>query len=255
MVINMKFGLKLWSTNNDLLPDADQLIKSDVFQYIELTPIPHTDISSFLSYDIPYTIHITTERHGVNIGNKNNHNSSLEAIYHCIKWADKLDAKYMVLHPGYGSIEDSIELLDKLDDERILIENMPKKGLNDEMMIGYMPEQIEKLMDNKFGFCFDMNHAIKAAASLDIDYRPFIESFISKLSPCYFHISDGDLKIEIDQHLSIGEGEYDFYYLFGMLNEKSETYITVETPKPDIHSLNEDVKNVEKLKTVLKTTY
>jgi len=54
-----------------MLSLADQLINEDVFQYIELTPIPNIEIETFLSYDLPYTIHITTERHGVNIADTN----------------------------------------------------------------------------------------------------------------------------------------------------------------------------------------
>lgn len=246
----MKFGLKLWSTNFDTLSEAEQLIEKNIFQYIELTPVPETDISPFLSYDLPYTLHITTERHGVNIADKNCHAFSLKTIHNCIEWADDLDAKYMVLHPGYGDIEQSMELLENLDDERILIENMPKKGINDEAMVGYLPEHIEKLMNNKFGFCFDLNHAIKAAISLELDYKVFIDTFIENCSPFYYHVSDGNLDIEIDQHLNIGEGEYDFDYLIKATYADSETYMTVETPRPNIHLLEQDIINVEKLKSI-----
>jgi deoxyribonuclease-4 len=244
----MKFGLKLWSTNSDTLPEAEKLIKKDTFQYIELTPIPNTDISPFLSYDVPYTIHITTEKHKVNIANKNNHAFSLEVIHNCIEWANMLDAQYLVLHPGYGDIEQSMELLEKLDDERILIENMPKKGINDELMIGYSPEQIEKLMNNKFGFCFDLNHAIKAAISLGTDYKDFIDSFIHKFSPHYYHISDGNLNEETDLHLNICEGDYDFKSIFELMNDSCDYYMTVETPRLNIHSFEEDINNLNKLK-------
>ncbi|MGD9778285.1 sugar phosphate isomerase/epimerase family protein [Methanomethylovorans sp.] len=246
----MRFGLKLWSTNSDTLPEAEQLINQDVFHYIELTPVPETDISPFLAYDLPYTIHITTERHGMNIANKNNHDFSLGIIYDCIEWANELDAKYMVLHPGFGEIEHAIDLLNILDDERILIENMPKTGMNNEVMVGYLPEQIEKLMNNKFGFCFDLNHAIKAAIGLGTEYKAFIDSF-QTLSPFYYHISDGDLNVEIDQHLNIGEGEYDLKYLMKSLNAGSKTYMTIETPRIDIHSLEEDSINVQRLKGII----
>jgi deoxyribonuclease-4 len=216
-----------------------------------LTPVPGTDISPFLSYDLPYTIHITTERYGVNIADKSNHHFSLKRIYDSIEWANELNAKYMVLHPGFGEIEQSMSLLNILDDERILIENMPKAGLNNETMVGYLPEHIEKLMNNKFGFCFDLNHAIKAAISLGTDYKEFIDAFIERLSPFYYHISDGNLDIEIDQHLGIGEGEYDLEYLMKVMNAGSEPYLTVETPRLNIHSLEEDVRNIRKLKYIM----
>ncbi|WP_367344509.1 TIM barrel protein [Methanomethylovorans sp.] len=248
----MRFGLKLWSTNSDTLPEAEQLINQDVFQYIELTPVPKTDMSPFLAYDLPYMIHITTERYGVNIANKKNHGFSLKIIHDCIDWADELNAKYMVLHPGFGEIEHSIELLNTLDDERILIENMPKTGMNNEVMVGYLPEQIERLMNKKFGFCFDLNHAIKAAIGLKMEYKAFIDSFLT-LSPFYYHISDGDLNVEKDQHLNIGEGKYDLKYLMKSLNADSKTYMTIETPRTNIHSLKEDNINIQKLKDIINS--
>ena len=103
----MNFGLKLWSTNQDTLPQAEQLIKDDVFQYIELTPIPGTEIDAFLSYDLPYTIHITTERHGVNIADKEIRDFNFKTIQNCIEWADQLNARYLILHPGFGSMASS----------------------------------------------------------------------------------------------------------------------------------------------------
>ena len=66
----MNFGLKLWSINQSMLPQAEQLILDDIFQYIELTPIPGTELDAFLSYNLPYTIHITTEDHGLNIAER-----------------------------------------------------------------------------------------------------------------------------------------------------------------------------------------
>ncbi len=65
--MKLDFGLKLWSTNNNVISEARKLIDDNVFQYIELTPIPKTDIDFFLNLGIPYIIHITTERNGLNI--------------------------------------------------------------------------------------------------------------------------------------------------------------------------------------------
>jgi deoxyribonuclease-4 len=245
----MNFGLKLWSTNADVIDKAACLIKEDVFQYIELTPIPNTEIDSFLKQDVPYVIHITTERHGFNIADKSKWDFNIQVIDECIEWADKLNAKYLVLHPGFGSIDNALDFLQMIDDDRILIENMPKLGLYDEQMIGYSPEQIELLMGSKFGFCLDLNHAVKAAISLRLDYKDFISEFM-ELNPSYFHIADGRLNYEKDEHLAIGKGEYDFEFLKNLMRFANNTQVTFETPRMDLNSFSDDIRNMNILNQI-----
>ena len=241
----IKFGIKLWSTNSDLLDKAKELIENNVFQYIELTPIPNTKITPFLVYNLPYIIHITTERHGVNITDKEKKEINLKTIDNCIEWADKLNAKYLILHPGFGVIDDTTEFLNNINDRRILIENMPKVGINDESMIGYTPEQLKGLMGGGFGLCLDLNHAIKAAISLKTPYKRFVEEFL-KLMPQLFHISDGNLNNEKDEHLNIGEGDYDFEFLMRCVKRNEFKYITLETPR-NSKSFDNDINNLKKL--------
>lgn len=249
--INIQFGLKLWSLNSNLIERASILLKDDVFQYIELTPIPNTDIKPFLSYDLPYIIHITTESHGLNIADSKKREFNLKIINDCIQWADKLNARYMVLHPGYGSIDESIQFLDLIEDNRILIENMPKMGLNDECMVGHSRYEIERLMELKFGFCLDFGHAIKAARSHETDYRSFIGSLL-ELRPQMFHICDGMLNEEKDKHMNIGAGEYDFNFIFRCVMQNSSKYITMETPRANLSSLEEDLLNINILQSFCK---
>ncbi|MCM1987215.1 TIM barrel protein [Methanococcoides seepicolus] len=243
----MRFGLKLWSTNQDVMQKAADLIKQDVFQYVELTPIPNTDITPFLSYEIPYVIHITTERHGLNIADKQKEDFNLKIIDDCIQWADQLDAKYLILHPGFGLIDDAMDFLSLIEDDRVLIENMPKVGLFDEQMVGYSPEQIERLMGSKFGLCLDLNHAVKAAVSLKLDYKLFIKDFL-KLNPLMFHISDGNLNYEKDEHLAIGEGKYDSEFLMKCIESTPNKNVTLETPRSNLKSFDDDLKNLRLLR-------
>ena len=241
----IKFGLKLWSNQKDLLKAAIDLIENKVFDYIELSVVPNTNIGSF-TCDLLYVIHAPHEKFGVNIGDpeKKGYNSNM--INESIDWADKLNARNIILHSGYVSMNAAKRVLEEVDDKRILIENMPKVGLNDEKMIGYTPEQIKKLIDNKFGLCLDLNHAIKAAVSLGRPYKDLIEEFL-KLKPKMFHISDGKLDNEKDEHLSIGEGDYDFEFLMNCIKENKLKYVTLETPRMKLNSLEEDLKNLEKL--------
>ena len=249
--MKIKIGLKLWSTNSNVLNEAKELIERGLFQYIELMPIPKTEILPFLDqlYNVPYIIHITTEKHGVNIADKNKEESNLKTIDNCITWADKLNAKYLVLHPGFGSVNDTVEFLNSINDKRILIENMPKVGLNNEKMIGCRPEQIRGLMDNKFGLCLDLNHAIKAAISLRTPYKEFVQEFL-KLNPKMFHISDGKLNNEKDEHLNIGEGDYDFEFLMSCVKKNNLSGITLETPRLNQETLEDDIRNMNALKKI-----
>lgn len=244
---HLDFGLKLWSTNTDLISAAIKLIDEKIFNYIELLVVPGTQISPFM-IDVPYIIHIPHHKFGLNIGDARIKKYNLLKITECMAWADELDAKYMILHAGDGSMEHAGDLLYELKDRRLLIENMPKVGLDDEMMIGYTPEQIEELMGkNGSGLCLDFGHAIKAAKSLSLDYKDFIKSFLV-FEPRVFHISDGTLDYEKDEHLNIGQGEYEFPFLLGCINKNSSRLVTLEIPRMNQRSLREDIDNVMRLK-------
>ena len=240
----MKYGLKLWSINTDLIDQAVHLIDEKVFDYIELMVIPDSEIKPFL-IDVTYIIHIPHEKFGVNIGDPAANEYSLQKINESITWADRLDAKHLILHAGHGSMQHAINLLRELSDSRLLIENMPKVGLGGEAMIGYSPEQIKELIeDSDIGLCLDFGHAVKAAMSLGVDYKKYMQGFMG-LEPKMFHISDGKLSEERDEHLGIGEGEYDFEFLMGCIyNNRTMNYLTLETPRTKSNSLDYDLKNL-----------
>jgi len=245
----MKFGLKLWSINTDLIAQAVHLIDEKVFDYIELMVIPDSEIKPFL-IDVPYIIHIPHEKFGVNIGDPAAKEYSLRKINESIIWADQMNAKHLILHAGHGSMQHATDLLRGLSDSRLLIENVPKVGLGGEAMIGYSPAQIKELIgDSDMGLCLDFGHAVKAAVSLGVDYKEYVQRFMG-LEPKVFHVSDGMLSGERDEHLGIGEGEYDFEYLLSFVCTSITKFITVETPRMDQNSLQEDVQNVEFLKKI-----
>ena len=241
------FGLKLWSTNPQLLGQAEEVIKKDLFQYIELSIVPDTDSSPFLSYHLPCCIHITTDLHGVNIASQKSRVSAARQIKCCIEWADRLDARNLILHPGVGEIDDALYFLKDLEDDRILIENMPRSGLHGEKMVGYSPDQMETLMGDHFGFCLDLNHAMKASADLQVPHDILIRDFL-KLQPEMFHISDGHSSSKIDEHLTIGAGDYDIPALLGYVRDSRSPVMTLETPRADLTSLSEDLINLDVIK-------
>jgi len=240
----MKFGLKLWSINTDLIDQAVHLIDEKVFDYIELMVIPDSEIKPFL-IDVPYIIHIPHEKFGVNIGDPAAKEYSLQKINESIIWADKLNTKHLILHAGYGSMQHATDLLRGLSDSRLLIENMTKVGLAGEAMIGYSPAQIEELFgDSDMGLCLDFGHAVKAAVSFGVDYKEYVKGFMG-LEPRVFHVSDGTLSGERDEHMGIGDGEYDFGFIWESMNLSPNVakYCTLETPLIDRTSLKEHMLN------------
>jgi len=246
----MKFGLKLWSINTDLINQAVHLIDEKVFDYIELFVVPDSDIKPFL-IDVPYIIHIPHEKFGVNIGDPGAKEYSLQMINESIAWADQLNAKHLILHAGHGSMQHATDLLREVSDSRVLIENMPKVGLGGEAMIGYSPAQIEELIgDGDMGLCLDFGHAVKAAVSLGVDYKEYVQGFMG-LEPKMFHVSDGWLSGERDEHLGIGEGEYDFRFFMRCVGGSEFKMMTIETPRVYLGLLEEDVQNMYCLKNEL----
>ena len=65
-------------------------------------------------------------------------------------------------------------------------------------------------------FCLDFSHAIKSAITLGLDPYENIKSLLD-LDPVIFHVCDGDMTQEVDRHLNIGEGEFDFSKIFSMI--------------------------------------
>jgi len=248
----MKFGLKLWSINTDLIDQAVHLIDEKVFDYIELIVIPDSEIKPFLM-DVLYIIHIPHEKFGVNIGDSATKEYTMQMINESIAWADQLNAKHLILHAGHGSMQHATDLLREVSDSRLLIENMPKVGLGGEAMIGYSPAQIEELIrDGDMGLCLDFGHAVKAAVSLGVDYKEYVNGFMG-LEPRVFHVSDGRLSGERDEHLGIGEGEYDLGFLMGCVEKNNSALVTLETPR-NRKSLNEDMENLYILKDTIKSS-
>lgn len=250
MTNNLNFGLKLWSTNKDLVNKAKQLIDEKIFDYIELFVVPDTPISPFLM-DVPYIIHIPHHKFGVNIGEASIKEYNIEKINESIKWADELNAEYLILHAGHGSMEHAQDVLCEIKDSRLLIENMPKVGLENEKMIGYSPAQIWKLIrESDRGLCLDFAHAAKAAVSLKKDYKEYLKGFLA-FEPKVFHISDGMLSSEKDEHLNFGKGEFDLEYLLRCVSNSSSIFMTIETMRANQQSLEEHIQNVSFLRTII----
>lgn len=247
----MKLGIKIWSTNEKLISLANEEYKKNTFDYIEISSIVGTYNKEILSKlkGIPTIVHIDNKN--VNLSKKEEYETNILAIKEAQKFADFLGSKYIIIHPCHdGTYDDLNWILEKVNDNRFVIENMP--GINiftGEKNLGRTIEELKKIKFNHF--CLDIAHAIKTSITLSLNYNEIIKDLFT-LKPKIIHISDGKLDNEIDNHLSIGDGDFDFKLLFELIKEK-DVMITLETPKTNYESLKEDIKNIKKAKELLNS--
>ncbi|MDP2741766.1 MAG: TIM barrel protein [bacterium] len=255
---NIKFGLKLWSTNSrKMFREAVELFKKREIDFIELYVVPDSFIlgrSDFLNdlKKIPTAIHCPHTEHNFDIFTLNDPKVKLfkEQV---IKTADFLGSKFIIVHAGVGESETTFkENIKKINDKRIIIENMPKVGVNNELCFGYSYLQLKFIKDCGFNFCLDLAHATKSAISQKIDHKEFIEKLTFDLKPFYFHISNGGISSEKDEHKNLFDGEFDIKWIkktLVKLGEKNDIYLVFETPKGE-NGLENDIKNMKYFRSI-----
>jgi len=241
----MRFGIKIWSTNSELMKKAPGYHDRGDFDYIELSAI----IGSFdkkkasLLSDIPVIIHCDND--GVDFSRKDLYEGNISAFTTAQQFADFFNSEYIIVHPGYqGDINTAGLLIRELDDKRICVENMPGKivSLASEC-VGRTPEELKGL--GAKSFCLDFSHAIKASVTLKKEPFWFIER-LKSLQPAIYHVSDGISSSEVDEHLNIGEGDFDFERIGRFIDR--DGLVTLETPKANLNSLDNDIKNIKRFK-------
>lgn len=253
-----KIGLKLWSSNLHYAEEAKKLYDKKIFDYIELSAIPNTFKNTadvWKSLNIPYIIHAPHFMQGLNFSNKEKESHNMLLAMEAFDFADKLNAKYIIFHPGIGGdFKETARQIKKLNDKRIIIENKPynvavyEKGLTEnDICVGYSPQQIKYIAETaNIGVCLDIGHCFCAANSIGKDKYEMLNEFLS-LKPKMFHISDGDINSPTDKHYLIGHGSYDFQKIFSLLPK--DITITLETEKPskdDLDAFVADSVNIRK---------
>lgn len=232
-----KYGLKLWSTNSQYIPDAITLFQSNVFQYLELFAVPGT-YSGIMAWrelravtNIPVVIHAPHYMAGMNLSDPERAESNRRLAEETFRFADALASERMIFHPGVnGREEESARQLKSLYDRRLVVENKPYLGVIGGLIcVGYSPSGIKSIMDYAgIGFCLDIGHAIAAANALKREARGFLEEFI-RLRPAMYHLADGNKAEPMDRHLHLGEGDYDFHYIMSLI--PAGEMVTLETEK------------------------
>lgn len=244
----MKYGVKLWSTNNNLYKDVISLINQE-FDYLELLYVPfqEKDVQLLIDAKVPMIIHTPTLTQGICFS-YNDIGKNYRFFEMTQEFANKLNAEYIIMHPDFGKKKNFTNFLRKIDDQRVLIENMPKYGTENELAIGYSISEIKEFLEiGNFGFCLDFEKAIKSALAQNISYKGFIKELM-KLNPNMFHISDGKTNNFRDEHLNLGEGNFDLKFLKNCIDKSENKLVTIETPKKN--GLNQDILNLKYFKKI-----
>jgi hypothetical protein len=243
----IKCGLKLWTNDNDLFEEAVSLFEKEQFDFLELY---HNANEEFDFGDteklkkIPTTIHAFHQDgfHEFNFKSK-----ELEIWNKTKELADYFDGKKIIVHAGKArDIDDFRSNLSKIDDPRILIENMAGLDVFENLTFGYRLEDLKKIKENK-EICFDFEKAIKSACYQRIDYKKFIKDCLKDLKPNYFHISGGDFRSVEDEHLNLQEANFDLRWIGNELEKLSRekaVFLVFEVPKNE-SNLRNDIENMD----------
>lgn len=251
-------GLKLWSTNTDkYLEEAKKLYQEGIYNYIELYVYPNTmdtikkwvELKNITS--VPFTLHAPHFTHGVNLALPEYEEINIKIFNQVKEFSKELDAKYIVVHAGTeGSIDEAIRQLNIIKSEKMLIENKPYKAPLAKGLLcrGAEIEEVQKVLQNvDCGFCLDVGHAICTANTLNIEPYEYLKEF-NELKPDCYHLSDNLIDNEIDSHMHIGDGNYDFKKIFDIIDTSKN--IAIETNKNSNDSLADFERDVELIKQV-----
>jgi len=248
-----KFGLKLWSTNKNYIKEAERLFEEGLYSYIELFAVP----DSFRNYidlwkklKIPFVIHAAHSAVGLNLAKKEFFKQNMKLADEARRFADELDSDFIIFHPGIeGKIEETVNQLNKIKDQRIVVENKPYYTIDGNFVCnGNSPEEIQFILDSTaVGFCLDVGHTIYSANAQKKDWFLYLKEFL-RLNPKIFHISDGDIKGVCDQHENLCKGNFDFKKIFSIMPK--DGLISIETKKNFEDSLKDFEEDVIFIKSL-----
>ncbi len=162
---------------------------------------------------------------------------TIERFSRVIEIASYFNPKSIVFHPGYdkwrfdGNV--GLWLGSSIKTWRPLIERAEKKGLTIviENVFEETPESIKSLLDNinspNFRFCFDTGHQ-------NLFSKTTLSNWIDSLGEYLFEVHLHDNHKEKDEHLPIGEGNFDFDQFFTLLSlNRINPIYTIEPHEED----------------------
>jgi deoxyribonuclease-4 len=250
-----RIGLKLYSTNMDLIKDASILYKGGFFHYVELYIIPGSfekTIESWKAFEAPFVIHAPHAVHGINLARADMFKDNQRNFREAQRFADFLGCEIIIVHGGNnGSFDETIRQIALLDEKRIALENKPKMGLKGEICVGYAPSDFHRAKQAGvlYGTVLDFGHAACVARSLDIEVMDLVQEFMD-FDPKIFHLVDGESSSESDTHLNFGKGNLNIDGFISVIPDQS--MVTLETPRDPSNGLDDFVSDIEFLRNNIR---
>lgn len=248
-----RIGLKLYSTNIDQIREAAAL-KNKYFNFVELYIVPDSyeeTIGSWKRFDVQYVIHAPHFFHGVNLAQIEKRATNLAAYAETRRFADDLHSEIIIAHGGNnGSFDETIRQIRSIDDKRIILENKPRLGLNNEICVGSSPAEFGKIFAERIinGIALDFGHACCAARSMKVDVIDLIREFM-RFNPKIYHLSDSDSSSEQDKHFNFGKGNLNLLQFISSV--PVDGLITIEAPREQSSGFNDFIDDVKYLKRLL----
>src|SRR3990172_10902088 len=133
-----RFGLKLWSTNENYVKEAIRLFEKGVYQYIEIYMLPDTEkkmLKVWKGLHIPYVVHAPHFMAGLNLAKREQKKTNFEMIHETRRYADELSAENIIVHPGIaGDIKETAKQIKEINEPRLIVENKPYYAIVDDLI-------------------------------------------------------------------------------------------------------------------------
>lgn len=236
----MKLGAKIDFSDIEL---AKKL--STMFDFIEIFYKPELNkiVSKILLIDAPWVVH-SLHYPDVNLSKDN---GSIEKVKKVIDFAELINARKVIVHPGTGNSKQEIgtllknykEIVDyaKAKKITILAENIPyHSDIDSSTCFGKAPAEIQKIMETTgCGFVLDFSHAQSASISVKRNFTNFLDEFL-RLGPTMFHLCDGMTGQPRDMHLPLGKGTFNIKQLCSFIGDKQ---VTLEVSPPTLENFRQ----------------
>jgi sugar phosphate isomerase/epimerase len=161
--------------------------------------------------------------------------ATMDRFSHILDLSEILKPRSIVFHSGYEKWKYALNVDLWLEKSLMTWQPVNKRGIDMGAKIAIEnifedePVNLKLLLDNmnsdNFGICFDTGH-------FNLFSKIPLEKWMDSLNPYIIelHLHDNDRKS--DQHLSIGEGTFDFENFFYLLKNKDCIY-TIEARTPE----------------------
>lgn len=264
-VCSMKIGAK-----TSVHPERWEMIK-ELVRIVDFIEVYYTDerisLAELKKLETRWVVHGPHIAHGVDFTKLTKEGK--DVFKKSIVLANDLEAKYVIVHPGsfeegkkgnmFGEMIRNILLVKDFASDNgvsLIIENLyyfdtwpVELGISTKPYhwFGHTPEEIKKITKaTRTDFLMDFAHAFLTSKSLGIDYKKIMNEFAA-LKSQMFHICDGTLASDKDEHLPLGKGEYDLPFFASLIGNKDVTLEVASGKYPTLEDFVESVNYLNKL--------